>query len=458
MSQILSLFRDGDYFRRLFHLAWPIALQSLTMSLLNMMSSLLVGQLGDRPVAAVALAGQVAFLFNLFLFGVNSGAAMFIAQLWGKQDVASIRRVLGLSLFLGLVIGAGFLAAAEFFPEIVLSFYTRDPQVIALGTMYLRLFGPVFFFFAITSSFSSALRSIGEVRLPVAVNVAALALNLLISYLLIFGALGFPALGVQGAGLGAAISRGLECAALLFVIYRRRTPVAAGLGELFHIDFSFAGKVLRPVLPVAINEVLWSLGITSYNAIYGQMGTDSIAAISVAATLDGLAITAFIGIGHATAILVGHQIGAGNEREAQRISARSLILAALGGLLMGGVVLLVSGPFLTLYKVSPQVIAHARNVLFVIAAFLWLRMMNMVLFIGILRSGGDTRFGLVLDGFIIWLLGVPLAWMGAFLFHLPVHWVLVLTMSEELAKWGLALWRFFSRKWIHNLARAVSDE
>jgi putative MATE family efflux protein len=313
----------------------------------------------------------------------------------------------------------------------------------------------VFLFFAVTAGFSSALRSIGEVRLPIAINVAAMVLNLLLSYLLIFGVLGFPALGVQGAGLGAAIARGLECVALLLVIYRRRAPVAASLGELFHIDFGFAGKVLRPVLPVAINEVLWSLGITSYNAIYGQMGTDSIAAISIAATLDGLAITAFIGVGHATAIMVGHQIGAGNEQEAQHISGRSLLLAAIGGLLMGGIVLLVSQPFLSLYRVSPQVIAHARNILYVIAAFLCLRMMNMILFIGILRSGGDTRFALVLDGFIIWLLGVPLAWAGAFLLHLPVHWVLALTMSEEIAKWGLALWRFFSRKWIHNLAQTV---
>jgi Na+-driven multidrug efflux pump len=227
--------------------------------------------------------------------------------------------------------------------------------------------------------------------------MAALSLNTLGSYALIFGKLGLPELGVGGAALSGLGARVLECLFLVYLVYRLRTPAAARLREMFSLDRSFAIRVLRPVVPVALNELLWSLGITTYSAIYARVGTDAIAAMNIASSIDSLALPVFIGIAKACAILVGNLIGSGDEIQAQRYAARSLGLSAVAALLMGAVIYITSPAILAFYKVSPQVIDHALSVLAIISLLLWMRMCNLMLFVGIFRSGGDTRFAFILD-------------------------------------------------------------
>lgn len=455
--KIIHFFGDREYYSRLLKFALPIAAQQLIFTSLNLVSNVLVGQLGATTVAAVGLAGQVFFLLNLLIFGVGSGAAMFTAQLWGKRDSVNIRKVLGLAITMSLLGSVFFWIIAEFFPAEVLSIYSRDPQVIAEGSRYLQIFGLSFVFFAITATFSMILRSIGEVRLPVVVSISALLLNTIMSFCLIFGKLGLPALGANGAAVSILIARILECFTLVFLTYRLQLPLAGKLKELFSYNVTFAAAVLKPVIPVAVNEVLWSLGITAYQVIYARMGTEQVAAVNIAGTISDLAVVAFIGIGNATAILVGNFIGSGNNNQAQRYGGRSLVIGAVGGLLIGAVVLLFSPYILNLYKVSPTVIEYAQKILLISCTFLWLRMLNLIQFIGVFRAGGDTRFALVLDGLIIWLVGVPLTAIGAFVFHLPVYLVYSLTLSEEVIKFSIGLWRYFSKKWIHNLADTVSS-
>jgi MATE family, multidrug efflux pump len=454
---LIGFFNDKDYYLRLYHFALPIALQQFIMSSLNMVGVMMIGQLGEVPVAAVGLANQIFFLLNLLLFGITSGSAIFTAQLWGKRDIPNIRKVLGLALTLGLTGGTVFLIIAEFFPAAALSIYSKDPAVIALGSDYLRIFGLSFIMFAITYCYSAVLRSTGDVRTPLVVSIATLSFNTLFSYVLIFGKLGFPILGVHGAAIAAFSARVLECIGLLWLVYRRDSPAAAKLRELFSFDLVFVGKVLKPVLPVVANEMLWSLGITAYNVVYARIGTESIAAMNIVASIEQLAFVLFQGIGNACAIMVGNRIGAGDEDEAFRYAARSEALGIAGGLVVGMMILASADPILSLYNVSPTVVDYAHRVLIIIGLLLWLRVSNMILFIGILRSGGDTRFAFILDGVIIWVVGVPLAFAGAFLFHLPVYWVYLLVMSEEITKWLLGISRFFSRKWIHNLAQTVGD-
>lgn len=456
IRRVIALYRDREYFRQLFKIAIPIALQNFITASLNMVGVMMLGQLGEVALAAAGLANQVFFLFSLLMFGIASGAAIFTAQLWGKKDIASLHKVLGLCLALGLAASAIFLFLAEALPAQVLGIYSKDPQVIVLGSQYLRIFGWSFIFFAVSFSYASILRSIGEVKLPLIISVSALSLNTLLAYLLIFGKFGLPALGVNGAAIAGLISRIIECAALLIFIYARRSPAAASLHELFNFNAPFAWKVLKPVLPVALNEFLWSMGITAYNVAYARIGTEAIAAMNIVSTIDMLALVIFMSIGSASAVLVGNRIGAGQEKEAFRYGARSLGLGVAGAIAMGGIIFLSADIVLTLYKVSPAVIQSARSVLTIVSLFLWMRVTNMILIIGILRGGGDTRFGLIIDGYIIWIVGVPAAFIGAFVFHLPVHWVYLLVMAEEFSKWALGLWRFFSRKWIHNLAQTVS--
>lgn len=450
-ERVVDYYRDPEYFQQLFKIGIPIALQQAFLALLNMVGYVMVGQRGDVAMAAVGVAGQVYFLLNLFLFGVVSGSAMVTAQLWGKRDILNIRKVLALCLWMSIAISGIFMILAELIPAQIVGFYSSDPQVIALGSDYLRILAGAFIFFAITFSYGLVLRSVGNVLLPVGISIASLVLNILLSWLLIFGKFGLPELGVLGAAWAAFISRVLECVALLVVVYGTRSPVAASLRELFSFDGRFFVRVMKPVLPVIINELAWSLGITFYNKAYGHIGTVALAAINIMATVDNLALALFMGISNATSVAVGNSIGAGEQEKAYRYAGRSLGLGTVLAVLVGAVVLLTRNPVISMYKVSPEAADAAFRLLTILGLFLWIRGTNMTIIVGLLRGGGDTLFSLGLDGLIIWILGVPMAFLGAYALHLPIHWVYLMVMSEEVAKWILGLWRYFTRKWIHDL-------
>ncbi len=451
---LIDFIKDREFFSQLFKLALPIVAQQFIMSSLNMVNSIMVGQLGETSVAAVGLSNQIYFLFSLLLFGTNSGAAIFMAQYWGKGDIPSIRRVMGLALVIGTAGGLLFTGLGLFFPHLALGFYTTDPAVIEAGASYLRIYALSFPFTIFTFCYAFVLRSTGNVRLPMVVSVGALSIDTLLSYTLIFGKLGLPALGINGAAVAIAIARALECGVLLWLSYRLRTPAAANLAELFQLDWAFVTRVLRRILPVMLNEILWALGITTYNAIYAHVGTDAIAAMNIASTFDGLAIVMFIGIGNACAILVGNVIGAGDEKKAFRYAGNAIALAMLSSLVVGILVWAASGWMLLPYKVSPNVAQYAQRILWVISTMLWLRSANMVLYVGIFRSGGDTHFAFLFDVGSIWLVGVPLALLGAFVFHLPIYWIYLLVMGDEINKFIFGLRRYRSNKWIHNLTTA----
>jgi putative MATE family efflux protein len=455
LHKVREYYDDPEYFPNIRKIAIPIIIQQFTFAGLNMLGVIFVGQNGEASVAAVGLAGQLAFLLNLVHFGIISGAAMFTAQFWGRGDVPNLRRVLGLCLMFAVSTSLIFFMLSQFLPAQILGIYTKDTSVIELGTEYVRTFSWTFLFLAVTVSYGFVLRSTGNVKMPTTISVIALTISTVFSYVLIFGKFGFPHLGIQGAAVAAVIARALECIALVTFCYLRKTPVAATLRELTDFDAAFVVKVVKPMLPVILNELLWALGITTYNIIYGRMGTVSFAAMNIVGTIEQLAFVIFIGVSNATSVLVGNRIGAGKEDKAYIYAGRSLGLGITGGIITGVILQLIKAPVLSLYNVSPEVIANAGNVINVITFFLWVRVNNMTIVIGVLRAGGDTRYSLFLDGIIIWLVGVPMAYLGANVFHFPVYFVYLCAMSEEAAKWILGIRRYFSRKWIHNLTQHV---
>jgi putative MATE family efflux protein len=452
----MDYYRDRLFLTQLYRLAAPIALQNLLTASLIMVGSVMVGQLGDAPLAAVGLAGQIFFLLSLILFGIGSGSAMFTAQLWGNKDLLSLHKVLGLCLVMGLFTAGLFLVLCEFFPAQIIGIFTLDWQVISLGNDYLLIFAWSFLFFSITSGFAAILRSIGEVKLPMLVTVAALGLNIALNYIFIFGAFFIPAMGIRGAAISALIARVTECLVLVFITYWKKYPVAAKITELLGFNLGFTTKIFSPVLPVIINELLWSLAITCYSIVYARIGTPSIAAMNIVGTVDNLALVPFMGLSSAIAIICGHKIGAGEKESAYRDIGRTLGLTVIFALLVCGFVFAVKGPVVSLYKITPDVALYADRALTILALWIFIRSQNMTLIVGMLRSGGDTRYSLLLDGVIIWILGVPMAVLGGFILHLPVYWVYLMVMSEELTKCILGLRRYFSRKWIHDLTKNVS--
>jgi putative MATE family efflux protein len=453
----LSFLRDREFMRSMLVLALPVALQQLISASLNMVDVLMVGQLGETAVAALGLANQIFFLLILFLFGVTSGMSIFTAQYWGKGDVENIRKVLGICLAIAIVVAAAFTLAATFIPQILMSLYTEDQEVVRLGSEYLRIVGLSYIMMAITVSYISVLRSIRRVVMTAVVSVLGLGLKTLIAYLLIFGVGNFPELGVRGAAIGTAIGWTFECVLLLILVHTLKTPLAANPLSFFTFSRPFAMTVLRTSMPAAINEVLWSLGFSLYYAVYARIGTDAVAAANINATIEELMFVLFIGLGNACSVMVGNKIGEGEKQVAYEYAWRFMIIGVTLALIGGVIMFSLRETVIGLYEISPSAADNLRGLMLVFALSAWLKMLNFILFIGAMRAGGDTRYAMFTELFSVWGIGVPAALIGGFVLRLPVYGVYALVLLEEAVKAIVIARRFRSRQWIHDLVNAPAD-
>jgi putative MATE family efflux protein len=445
---------DRRFYLDLARIAIPIALQNLIASGVNMLDTIMVGRLGSAELAAVGLGNQIWFLLILLIFGIATGAGVFTSQYWGKHDLAGVRRTTGLSLCLGLAASLVFMAAAMLFPRAILGLYTRDPAVLDLGARYLRLVAPSYPLAAAAFVFSIALRGVERVRLPLVATLISLSINALLNYLLIFGAFGFPRMGVAGAAVATLISRALEAGITIIGAYALKTPPAGRLRELLSWGGGFSAKFMRIASPVILNEVAWSLGITSYNAIFARMSTDAIAAFNVCSTVSQLAMVFFLGSANAAAVMIGKRIGEGDRDKAFSWAKRFAILSPAFGLVMG-MALVPSALLLPLlFSLEPEPLRQAGLMVVALAAIFPFKVFNLHLIVGICRSGGDTRFGAFFDIFGVWGLGVPLALLGAFVFKLEPYLVFVLLNMEELVKSVLGIWRLRTKRWLNDVTAA----
>ncbi len=271
---MFTFLRDRAFLKEMLWIALPISFQQLINASLNMIDVIMVGQLGEASIAALGLANQVFFVLILLLFGTTSGMAIFSAQFWGKQEIEPIRKVLGMSIIATSLFALVFTLAAVLIPEVVLGLYTNDAEVIHIGSQYLRIVGFSYIPVAIATSYIAVLRSIQLIRITVIATTTALVFKTILGYMLIFGLGGLPALGVRGAAIGTASGWTLELILLIGLVYTQKTPLAGSLKTLFSFDLSFFVRVLRTALPAMANELFWSVGITTYNAIYAHIGTD----------------------------------------------------------------------------------------------------------------------------------------------------------------------------------------
>ncbi len=445
---------DKNYLSRLFRLALPIMLQNLFVVLGNSVTTLMTGKLGDVPIAAAGLSSQLYFILSVVQFGVSSGATIFTAQFWGNRDRESVLKALGVSLSLGAVVGALFMVIALFFPYVFINIFTKDPEVIPIAASLLKIAGFSFMFTPIFNTYAFVLRSTGNVRLPMLVSMVGVGLNTLLGYGLIFGKLGLPNMGVTGAATANLIARVTECAVQIFLIYWLKTPLAVPLRQLFDFDRAFLKKVLRRILPVTANELIWSLGITTYAAVYARLGTEAYAAVAIKDTIENLVFVPLMAISNSSAILVGNTIGAGRKEAAPAFIKQSFVIELGLGILVGLMLWLGRSLIVGFFNIKDVTRIYTEAMLLVLAAVLWLRGANTLFFIGMMRGGGDTRFAIRMDAGSMWLVGVPLAFLAAFVFHLPVYYVYLIVTVEEAFKFIMSIWRYRTRRWIHDLISA----
>jgi putative MATE family efflux protein len=455
MSKFFSLFNDKTFYKSLFTIAVPIMLQNLINSFVNMLDTVMIGRLGTVEIAAVGLGNQIFFLYNLTLFGICSGGAIFTAQFWGKRDIAGIRKNLGFCIFLSMIVAVLFTLVSNLIPAHIIAIYSRDPAVIEAGAVYLQAVSLAFIPFAVSHAFILTLRAIEKVRLSMITTIIALSINLVLNYCFIFGIGPIPAMGVRGAALATVAARAAEMLILLIVSYARRYPLAGNFRDLSAFNTGYVQRFLHIALPVIINEIIWSTGITIQNIIFARTHTDAIAAFNITNTVSQLTWVVFIGLGNGVGVLIGKKIGEGRNDTARGYASRIIRFAPL--LSLGAVCILIplSRILPLIFNVNAAVIANAGLMFIVLSCSYPFRAFNMAMVIGICRAGGDTVFCIIYDIIFMWTVALPLAALASFLFQAPVWLIYACLLLEEPLKMFLGLWRYRTGKWLHNVTEGL---
>jgi len=446
---------DKIFYYKLFTLALPVIVQNLITSSLSMVDGVLVGKLGNEPVAAVGIANQYGLLVFLMYAAIHSGAGIFIAQFWGKKDYENIKKVVNLGAALGAGIAILFSVAGILFPGQIVGIFNTHPMVIELGADFLRIFSFSFIFAAISFGISVNLRSIGKSVMPMVISGIALGVNTLLNFALIFGLWGFPAMGVKGSATATLVARIIEMAIFLVVSGRYYDILRLRIKVLKTVSSDLFKRVGHTMVPVVLNELCWGLGFAVYSVAYGRISTEAFAAVQITNNITNLFLVAGFGMASASAVMVGHVIGAGEEHKARDYAWKFITLCLLGGIVLGIALHFTAPSVARLYDVTPDVLKSAIVILNINAFIIPIRLTNIVSIVGILRGGGDAGFAFKAEGITMWLIGVPMAFAGAFLLRLEVQWVVLLVMAEELVKIVLAVLRLRSGKWIKNVVLEV---
>lgn len=450
---IFSFKKHKEFIPKLITIASPIILQNFLTSTLNFVDVFMIGRLGEEEVAAVGIGNQIFFLFIMFVFSIATGAAIFTAQFWGKKDIKNIHSYMGIGLTFSFIISVIFTFASLLFPSFLIRLFNNDPEVINLGVQYLQIIAFSLIFTSISIVYATILRSTEHVKFPMVASFIGLVLNTLLNYVLIFGKFGFPELKVQGAAIATLVARSIEFSITVGFTYIRKYPVAAGLRNLFGYSKQMVKKYVKIWLPVMGQSVGWSLGYSMYSVIYGHISTGAFAAYNIACSIERISLMLFSGLGSACAIMVGNRIGANEEYKARDYSKNFLFIAGAFSLLIAITLIMVRGFVVDIYNLSEQSRLYLYYLLLVMALIMVARVINITFQMGILKAGGDTLFSMIIELGGIWIVGVPLAAIAAFILKLPVHYVMAIAATEEFVKMIAGFYRFLSNKWLHNLTR-----
>ena len=444
---ILTIRQD---YKKIVWLAFPIAMQNLITTSLNLIDTLMIGRLGEEKIAAVGIANQYFFILILLLFGVNSGISIFISQFWGSRETGKIKKTLGLGIFSGLAIAILFAFGGIFFTDHIFMIFTKDVGVIKEGAVYMKIVSFSLVMMAVTLSYSIASRSIGMPKLPLTISAVSLAMNTLLNLFLIFGIGPFPALGVKGAAIATLISRAFEMILMVIMINNKGIVISATIKELLDFDFKYVKTVYNRIWPVIANEGIWAIGMSLYAVAYGRMGTEEFAAVRISETVSNIFFIAAVGIGNAGAVITGNLIGE-KSSEVRTYANRMMKLAALSGLFLG-TIMFASAKFVSMqFIVSEEVRQMAKYILWINGVLLPIKFLNNIYVIGLFRGGGDTKYSLLLELGSIYLIGVPLAFAGALYWKFPLYIVVLLVNLEEIGKTVFGYLRIRTDKWINDL-------
>lgn len=449
---------ERGFYRKVIALAMPIILQNIITNTLGIVDTFMVGLLGQTPMAGVTLANVPISVIQVFFFGVQSGAAVLISQFWGKGDRTSINRVIGLSWYGAGIVSISFAAVMLLIPQQFMSLFGNDTAVIAEAVNYGRIVCLSYVLNGFTLVYLGAHRSMANPKVGMYMLAASMCVNTFLNWVLIFGKLGAPAMGVKGAALATLLARVVEFIIMIVhILWNRRFRLNWRL--VLRPGTPMLHKMVRYASPVILNETLWGLGHGMYATIIGHMPDSAalLSAYTIAMNIERLCAATAFGLAGATAILVGREIGAGrSHKDVYELGLTLNTLTVVMGAIIGAILLLISRLWMPVYlfplfHLSRQAAQAAVIMLTVQAVIMPLQNFNSTNVIGVLRGGGDVRAAMVIDVSPLWLVALPAAAVAGLVLDLGILWVYLAMSLEQAVKFFMGVWRMQSGKWINDV-------
>ena len=447
------------FYQKLFKVGIPVLIQQIVSIGLNLVDTIMVGKVSENALAAVGAANQIYFIYSVVIFGIFSGAAVYAVQYWGLRDLSSLRKILGIDYLMCILVTIPTVIGAWFMAPQLIRLFAEETEVIQLGADYIRIacFSYIFSSMSFVISFNS--RCIQDLKVPTTINAIAIGINIVLNYGLIYGKMGLPQLGVEGAAYATLIARILECAAMYMAVYMRKEhPLKAKLAEMTGFSSDLFTSVMKTAVPVIILEGLWALSVSLMYMAFGKIGASALAVTQIAVTVTDFAQTVYFAVGNAAAVIIGEALGQGRRQTAWRYSKRIMNITWLLNLTMTAVIILMRQPVAAIYEFDAGTTEMLMKALLVYAIFMTPKMLEYMMICGILRAGGDTVFCLFMDSGLNMLMQVPLAFISVLVFRLPLHWAMVVANTSEIIKVVLCYWRYYSKKWMNVVTDAESDE
>lgn len=442
-----------SFYKLVFSLVFPMALQNLINVGVTSTDVILLGKVGETSLSAASLAGQVQFIMTLIFFGLTSGAAVLTAQYWGKKDTATIEKIMAITMRFALVVGILFTAAVLLFPSHIMRIFSSEQNVIDQGAQYLKIIAFSYILTSFTMIYLNIMRSVERVIVSTVVYLISFIVNLVLNVTFIFGLFGLEPMGIRGAALGTLIARACEVLIVVFYALKINKTIRFHPKALLIRDKLLSRDFLHYSIPVMLNELLWGAGVAANAAIIGHLGQSVVAANSVTQVVRQLATVITFGVSNATAIILGKAIGEGKEELAKLYAKRLVRITIILGL-SGSVIILLVGNVVGHYmNLSGEAHSYLKFMMFVMSYFVIAQAFNTTMIVGVFRAGGDTRFGLILDASTLWGVAILFGALAAFVFKLPIPIVYVIIMSDEIIKVPLSTWRYRSMKWVRNVTR-----
>ena len=428
-------------------IAVPVALQNLLTTTGSMVDTMMIASLGQLSVGAVGLCAQFSSLMFSCYWGFVGGGMLFFAQYWGAKDHEGIHRSYGLTLSCMMTVGVIFAILGTLFPDTVMRLYTDKPEIQEVGVQYLRIVGLAYPLQVLSMAMAALLRSTERVRVPLYAGIASVVTNCLFNWLLIFGQLGLPRMGVRGAALATVIAAAVNVGVIYFFVWRQHIPYITAISRHFRWSRAFVTQYFRKCFPILCNELLVGLGNMVINIVLGRQSVDAIAAIAVFRTLEGLVIGFFAGFSNAASVLVGKEVGAGNLRLAYD-RAKRIVYLCMGFIACTALALIaLHTPILSAMSLSGESFRLGFGMLIIYGVASVIRMGNWTQN-DTYRSAGDAKFGTLLEIIFMWALLIPMVWLTGMVWHTPFLIVFLCCYIDEPIRFVMMHIHLYRGTWI----------